>query len=130
MAAGGIDGDGVPEILVVNMNEPPSLFKTFGTRGNALLVDLEGTKSNRSAIGARVTVTAGRLVQTDEVRSGSGYASQSSFRLHFGLGAAGRADRIEIHWPGGAVEKLFSVAAGQCVHVREGEGIVGATAFR
>jgi hypothetical protein len=124
VATGDLDGDGAPEILIVNMNEPPSLLKNFVPRGNAILVAMEGTKSNRSAIGARVTVTAGKLRQTDEVRSGGSYASQSDFRLHFGLGSATKVDQIEIRWPSGAVEKLSNVAAGQCIRVREGEGIV------
>ena len=129
VAIGDLDGDGALEILVVNMNEPPSLFKNFGPKGNAILIEAVGTKSNRSAIGARVIVTAGKLRQTDEVRSGGSYASQSDFRLHFGLGAATTADEIQIRWPGGAVEKLHHVAAGQCIRVREGFGIVKATPF-
>ena len=129
VAIGDLDGDGAPEILIVNMNEPPSLLKSFAPKGNSILVEMEGTKSNRSAIGARVTVTAGKLRQTDEVRSGGSYASQSDFRLHFGLGSATKVDQIEIRWPSGAVEKLGGVAAGQCIRVREGEGIVKATAF-
>jgi hypothetical protein len=130
MAVGDLDGDGSPEILVVNMNEAPSLLKNFGPKGNAILVELEGTKSNRSAIGARVTVTSGKLRQTDEVRSGGSYLSQSDFRLHFGLGEATKVDRIEIRWPSGAVENIEDVEAGQCIKVREGSGIVKAIKFR
>jgi enediyne biosynthesis protein E4 len=129
VATGDFDGDGAPEIVVVNMNEPPSLLKNFGPRGNALLIEAVGTKSNRSAIGARVIVTAGKLRQVDEVRSGGSYASQSDFRLHFGLGSATRVDEIEIRWPGGAVEKIHNVQTGQCIRVQEGRGIVKATAF-
>jgi hypothetical protein len=130
VAVGDLDGDGSPEILVVNMNEPPSLLKNLGPKGNAIVVELEGTKSNRSAIGARVIVTSGKLRQTDEVRSGGSYASQSDFRRHFGLGEATKADRIEIRWPSGAVEQIRGVEAGQCIRVREGSGIVKAARFR
>jgi hypothetical protein len=130
VATGDLDGDGAPEILIVNMNEPPALLKNTGPKGNAVLVDLVGTKSNRSAIGARVLVTTGKLRQTDEVRSGGSYASHSDFRLHFGLGSAKKVDQIEIRWPSGAVEKLSNVAAGQSIRVREGAGIVKATPFR
>ncbi len=112
------------------MNEPPSLLKNFASKGSAILVEAVGTKSNRSAIGARVLVTTGALRQVEEVRSGGSYASQSDFRLHFGLGSATKVDQIEIRWPSGAVEKLSNVAAGQSIRVREGDGIVKATAFR
>jgi hypothetical protein len=68
-------------------------------------------KANRSAIGARVKVVAGSLVQTDEVRSGGSYFSQSDLRLHFGLGGETKIDRVEIDWPGGKrqVERNLSV---------------------
>jgi hypothetical protein len=130
VAVGDLDGDGAPEILIVNMNESPSLLKNFAPRGNALLVEAVGAKSNRCAIGARVIVTSGKLRLTDEVRSGGSYASQSDFRLHFGLGAATKVDQIEIRWPSGAVEKIQDVEAGRCIQVREGSGMVKATAFR
>jgi hypothetical protein len=130
LAVGDLDGDGSLEIVVVNMNEPPSLLKNFGPKGNVLLVELEGTKSNRNAIGARVIVTSGKLRQTDEVRSGGSYVSQNDFRLHFGLGTAAKVEQVEIRWPSGAVEKISGVDAGQYIRVREGSGIVRATALR
>jgi hypothetical protein len=128
-AAGDLDGDGTPEIVVVNMNERPSVLKNTGERGNAILVELIGTKSNRSAIGARIRVTAGGLQQIDEVRSGGGYASQRDFRLHFGLAAADKAD-VRIQWPSGAVEEIKGATANQWITVREGEGVIKKTQFR
>jgi hypothetical protein len=130
VASGDLDGDGTPEILVVNMNEQPSLFKNFGARGNAILIETEGSKSNRSGIGARVIVTAGGIRQTAEVQSGGSFGSQSDFRLHFGLGAAVKVDQVEIRWPSGTVERIRNIDANQCLRVREGNGIVTATPFR
>lgn len=130
MAAGDLDGDGVPEVVVVNMNAPPTVLKNTGEKGNAILVELIGSKSNRSAIGGRVTVVTGQLTQLDEVRSGSSYASQNDFRLHFGLGKASAADRLLVRWPGGAIETFENVKANQWLTIREGKGIVKQQPFR
>jgi enediyne biosynthesis protein E4 len=82
-------------------------------------VALTGTKSNRSAIGARVTVTAGGRKRIDEVMSGSSYYSQNSFTLHFGLGALTAIDAIEIHWPSGTVQHLAKTTADQTLKITE-----------
>ncbi len=120
LAVGDIDNDGTLEILANNQNEPPSLWKqTRRAPGHWLLLKLEGTKSNRSAIGARVMVTAGGHRQLDEVRSGGSYLSQSDLRLHFGLGAATRIERIEVRWPSGQRTTLKDIAADQIVAIRE-----------
>jgi hypothetical protein len=123
-ATGDFDNDGVPEIVVVNMNEPPSLFRFAAERGSGILLELVGTKSNRSAIGARVTVEAGGLSQIDEVRSGSSYASQPDVRLHFGLGKSTVIDKLQVRWPNGAREEFTGVQANQWITLREGDGIV------
>jgi enediyne biosynthesis protein E4 len=81
---------------VNNSHDHPSLLKNLGDHGNWLLLKLEGTKSNRDAIGARVAVRVGDHQQTREVRSGGRYISQSDFRLHFGVGKATQADAIKI----------------------------------
>src|SRR5208282_2430161 len=119
VAAADFDNDGSIGILVNNSHDRPSLLKNLGDRGNWILLKLEGTKSNRDAIGARVTVRVGDHQQMQEVRSGSGYISQSDFRLHFGLGKATKADAIEIRWPSGLVQHLENVAANQIVRIRE-----------
>ena len=129
MASGDLDGDGVPETVVVNMNAPPAVLNNTGGKGNAIIVELVGTKSNRAAIGARVTVKADSRAQHDEVRSGSSYASQSDFRLHFGLGDAGSADEIQVRWPSGLVEKYPNVKANQFVKIREGDGVIHRVPF-
>jgi hypothetical protein len=84
---------------------------------------LSGTKSNRAAIGARVTVRAGKLVQFDEVRGGGSYLSQNDLRVHFGLGKAAMIDSMEVLWPSGVVEKFSGVAADRIYSLVEGQGI-------
>jgi len=111
------------ELLVNNSHDPPSLLKNYGPHGNGILVKLVGTRSNRDAIGAKVTVRAGGHQQLQEVRSGGGYISQSDFRPHFGLGLATKIDVLEIRWPSGLVEKLKGVQANQILSVKEGAGI-------
>jgi enediyne biosynthesis protein E4 len=119
LAVGDLDGDGRPEILLVNMNATPALLKNRAPGGHYLNVALTGTKSNRSAIGARVTVTAGGRKRIDEVMSGSSYYSQNSFTLHFGLGALTAIDAIEIHWPSGTVQHLAKTTADQTLKITE-----------
>jgi len=117
MAAGDLDGDGAPELVVVNQNDTPMVLKneTAG-RGHWILLQLEGTKSNRSAIGAIVTIDGS---QTAEVQSGGSYLSQSDLRLHFGLGAKTSIEAIEIRWPSGTVQKLSGVAVDQVLKITE-----------
>jgi hypothetical protein len=124
------DNDGDIDVLVVNMNEPPSLlrndYNNERRRGpnNWIEVKLSGTRSNRSAIGARVIVRAGSNVQAQEVASQSSYYSHNDQRLHFGMGTNLKADRIEIRWPGGQTETLKDVAVNQVVKVKEGAGLI------
>jgi hypothetical protein len=92
-------------------------------------VKLKGVKSNRSAIGARVTVRYGDQVQAQEVLSQSSYLSVNDSRLHFGLGAAETAE-IEVRWPLGQVEKLTQVPADRLIYVTEGAGITRTQTFQ
>ena len=125
-AFGDFDNDGDMDVLVMNQNEPPSLIRNDAPAGNHWLkVHLEGTRSNRSAIGARVLVRYGGKVQAQERMSQSSYCSSNDPRLHFGLGTATAAD-IEVHWPSGLVESAKSVGANQLVHMREGSGVLKA----
>lgn len=119
LAVGDLDGDGRPEIVLVNMNSTPSLLKNRGPFGHFLNVELTGTKSNRSAIGARVAVSAGGRKMIDEVMSGGSYYSQNSFSLHFGLEESRQVDSIEIRWPSGSVQKLSGTTADQSLHITE-----------
>ena len=123
-AFGDFDNDGDLDILMMNQNEPPSLFRNDAPAGNHWIkVRLQGTKSNRSAIGARVLVHYGGHVQAQEVMSQSSYLSCNDPRLHFGLGAATTAD-VEVHWPSGLVESHTGVAANQLLTLREGVGVL------
>ncbi len=113
------DGDGRVEILVNNQNEPPSLFVNQAEpAGRWVILKLEGTTSNRSAIGAKVRVTAGGRTQADEVRGGGSYLSQNDLRLHFGLAEAETAD-VEIHWPSGTRQTIKGLAADRVHRVKE-----------
>ena len=130
-AFGDLFGGGRLDVVVNNMNDTPSLLHDCApTDRHALVVALEGTRSNRSAIGARVVVQAGGRRLVDEVRSGGSFCSQSDLRLHFGLAASAVADRIEVVWPSGAREVVTGVAADQAIVIREGAGLAGARAFR
>lgn len=119
LATGDLDGDGRPEIVIVNMNEPPTVIKNETARGNWIRVVLEGTKSNRSAIGARVTLEAGGLRQTAEVASGGSYYSQHELALYFGLGRSERIDTLQIRWPDGNTQRFRDVMANRTVVYRE-----------
>src|SRR5262249_23275235 len=114
LAEGDLDGDGRPEIVIVNMNEPPSLLKNTVSANRWIAVRLIGTKSNRSAIGARITVQAGGRRQIDEVMSGGSFYSHNDLTRYFGLGSAS-IDRIEVRWPSGATQTWNAIASNQVV---------------
>ncbi|MCC7202337.1 MAG: VCBS repeat-containing protein [Nitrospirae bacterium] len=121
-AFGDIDNDGDIDIVINNNNNYASVLRNDGgNSGNFLTIRLKGTKSNRDGIGARVTVTAGSLVMLQEVRSGSGYLSQSDLRLHFGMNEERKADRIVIQWPSGFTQTFKDVAANRLITITEGE---------
>ena len=129
VAFGDFDNDGDVDVLIMNQNEPPSLLRNDVTGGNHWLkVKLEGVKSNRSAIGARVTAHYGGKKQAQEVLAQSSYLSVSDRRLHFGLGPAESAD-LEIRWPNGNLERIAKAPADRLVVVREGTGIVSSVPF-
>jgi hypothetical protein len=123
-AFGDVDGDGDLDVFIVNADDPPTLLVNRARAGHRVLVRLEGRRSNRSALGARVTVRAGTATQIGEVLGGSSYLSQNDLGLHFGLGGAGRIDRLEIRWPSGAVERLNDVMADRVLTIVEGAGLV------
>jgi hypothetical protein len=128
-AFGDFDNDGDVDILIMNQNEPPSLLRNDVTGPfHWLKVKLEGVKSNRSAIGARVIARYGGKQQAQQVLGQSSYVSVSDRRLHFGLGENQTAD-LEVRWPNGEVEKIANVPADQLVVIREQRGIVKSERF-
>ena len=130
MAFGDFDNDGDIDILIMNMNEPPSLLRNDMSGANHWLkVLLVGTESNRSAIGAQVVAAYGERRQAQAVLAQSSYLSVNDRRLHFGLGPATSAN-LEIRWPNGGRENVPDVAADQLVVIREGSGIIRVDRFR
>jgi enediyne biosynthesis protein E4 len=123
-AFGDVNNDGCVDILVLNADAPPSLLLNHCSKENHRIVfRLLGSKSNRLAIGARVTVTSAKLVQFDEVRGGSSYISQNDLRLHFGLGASGIVSQATVQWPSGATDMLKNLPADCIYTIEERQGI-------
>lgn len=119
-AFGDIDNDGDLDVLIMNMNEAPTLLRNDYAGANRWLsLRLEGTRSNRSAIGATVVVTSGGVRQAQVVTSQSSYYSHDDFRLHFGLGQRDKADRVEITWPDGRPDVRTDVPGGRTVELKE-----------
>ena len=123
-AFGDFDNDGDLDIIVVNLNEPPSLLRNDLTaKANWIKVKLEGARSNRSAIGARVLAHYAGKTQAQAVLSQSSFFSCNDPRLHFGLGTSASAD-LEIFWPSGLHESYKGMSANQLLTIREGVGVV------
>ncbi len=123
-AFGDVDNDGDIDILVINMNDRPTLLRNDTAPGNHWVTfRLTGTKSNRDAIGARVQIEAGGRKQIAEVRSGGSYLSHNDVRAHFGLGDVGKIDRVEIRWPSGRVDAAAGPAVDTFYVAKEGEGL-------
>jgi hypothetical protein len=129
-AFGDFDNDGDLDVVIMNMNDPPSLLRNDAPPANNWIkVRLEGTHSNRSAIGSRVVVSYGGKTHAQEVMSQASYLSCNDPRLHFGLGANATAD-VQVRWPDGKTETFPKLAANQLVTIREGQGIVKGRPFR
>ena len=129
-AFGDVNSDGSVDVVVLNVGAPPSLLvNRTETNNHRVLFKLVGTKSNRAAIGARVTVKAGTLLQFSEVRGGASYLSQNDLRLHFGLGPNPAMEQVIVRWPNGQSETLQDLPADFIYTLREGQGVVGKIAL-
>jgi enediyne biosynthesis protein E4 len=129
LAVGDLFNDGHLEVVIENLEGQPMILRSVsGSRNHWISFSLEGVRSNRLALNARVRVTAGDLVQQDEVRSSGSYLSQNDLRLHFGLAAHTRIDKAEVTWPSGATETLKNLASDRFYTVREGQGVVASHA--
>jgi len=110
---------------VEDLTGEPMILRNGGVPGRHWVsFELQGTKSNRLAIGARLKIVAGGMTQTEEIRSGGSYLSQSDLRVHFGLNTATKIDSVEIRWPSGKVETLRNLEVDKFYAVLEGQGIV------
>jgi len=121
-AFGDINNDGNLDVVIFNVNAPPSVFLNETKNSNhRVLFRLSGTKSNRGAVGARMRVTTSQMTQIDEVRAGGSYNSTSDTRLHFGLGRAAMMNKIEVFWPSGLKQEFNEIQADAIYEVKEGE---------
>jgi hypothetical protein len=120
VAFGDFDRDGRVDAVITRLNEPPVLLRNIAPADiHWIALKLTGARSNRDAIGARVTVRSGGLVQVNRVTTSTGYACSSELAVHFGLGRNTRADSIEIEWPSGSRQTLEDIPAGSYINVRE-----------
>ena len=121
IATADYDNDGDLDVLICNANDTPQLLRNDGrNQGNWILIRTIGTRSNRAGIGTRIEIHTGDLTQIDEVRGGSSYLSQNDLRLHFGIGAYKRIDRIEARWSSGILDIIRDIAPNQMITIVEG----------
>jgi hypothetical protein len=125
-AFGDFDNDGDVDVLILNMNDRPSLLRNDGgNKNNWITLKLLGTQCNRTAIGARVRIVCGKHVQVDEVHSSGSVMSQSDLRIHFGLGQFTQVDLVEVKWPTTQkIERFTGISANQFLTIKEGSGMM------
>ncbi len=125
LAVGDLFNDGNMDVVVGDLDGSPMILRNHGITGRHWVsFELAGTRSNRLALNARIKIVAGGVTQTEEIHSGGSYLSQNDLRVHFGLGAVGKIDSVEIRWPSGKVENLGSLPSDKFYSVLEGSGIV------
>jgi enediyne biosynthesis protein E4 len=118
-----LDNDGDVDVVILNSRSQPTVLRNDSApQGHWLQVRLEGRKTNRDGVGARVRVVAGDQTWVDEVHSGRGYQSHYSSRLYFGLGPRDKIDRVEVRWLGGSTEVFDGIKADRLIRLTEGQG--------
>jgi enediyne biosynthesis protein E4 len=124
-AFGDLFNNGHIDVVLNNMDAPPTLLRNVVKNENHWLALklVGGPRSPRDAIGAKVFLTAGGIRQRADVFSGGSYASSSDTRVHFGLGAAAKVDKLEIHWPSGVTEEISVPGIDRILTVVEAQGI-------
>jgi hypothetical protein len=132
LAVGDLFNDGNMDVVIEDLDGSPMILRNHGIPGRHFVsFELDGAKSNRLALNARLTLVAGGMTQTAEIHSGGGgYLSQDDLRVHFGLGTATKIDKLVIHWPSGLTEELKNLDADKYYNVLEGKGIVDAAVAR
>jgi enediyne biosynthesis protein E4 len=131
VAIADLFNDGELDVVIEDLDSSPRIVRNHGLPGTHWIsFELAGTKSNRLALGAKIKITAGGVTQTEQIRSGGSYLSQSEFRVHFGLGSVNRVESVEIRWPSGATDNIRNLAADQFYSVLEGKGLVKAEEIR
>jgi hypothetical protein len=131
LAVGDLDNDGDLDILIGNNGQTADLLRNDGgNRSNALLIRTVGSKSNRDGIGARLKLTVNGKVLLRHVKAGSSYQGQNDLRVHFGLGSARMAERLEVLWPSGSVDTVENLEANQILTISEGRGVTAKEPFR
>ncbi len=123
LAVGDLWNDGQLSVVINNVYAPPSLLRNTVRSGNHWIAfKTVGTRSNRDGIGAKISVKNGQRTLVDEVRSGSSYISQNDLRVHFGLGAATKAESVQVRWPSGLVERFDNLPGDTLQTLKEGSG--------
>jgi hypothetical protein len=125
VAVGDLFNDGNMDVVIEDLDGEPMILRNHGIPGRHWVsFELDGTKSNRLALNAKVKIIAGGMTQTAEIHSGGSYLSQSDLRVHFGLGAATKIDKVEIRWPSGLKEDLSNLEVDHFYNALEGKGVV------
>jgi len=124
-AFGDLFNDGHIDVVINNLDGKPTILRNDGgDHNNWITLKMVGAGKNPDALGTRVKVAAGDMVEWDEVRSGGSYLSSSDLRLHFGLARRTRVDLIEVHWPDGKVETVKDVLPNHFLTIQYGKGVV------